>query len=83
MLMELIGLHFSGSDVQMIYDTLSEIQPCLMVELPQSTYNIGDVFTKNFQFITDPSWDLNGRSKMLIIMEIDKSFSASVNFNFY
>ena len=50
--------------------------------LPQSTYNIGDVFTKNFQFTVDPSWDLNKMHVVGMLInngEIDNAVSLPVS----
>ena len=39
---------------------LTGIQPSFNGgNLPQSSYNVGDVFTQNFQFVVDPSWDIS------------------------
>ena len=48
-------------DVQMIYRHVARgIQPSFNgAALPQSSYNIGDVFSQNFQFTIDPSWDIS------------------------
>ena len=71
-------------DVQMIYRHVARgIQPSFNGgTLPQSTYNIGDVFTKNFQFTVDPSWDLNKMHVVGMLInngEIDNAVSLPVS----
>ena len=70
-------------DVQMIYRHVARgIQPSFNGgSLPQSTYNVGDVFTQNFQFTVDPTWDINKMHVVGMLInngEIDNAVSLPV-----
>ena len=50
--------------------------------LPQSNYNVGDVFTQNFQFTVDPTWDINKMHVVGMLInngEIDNAVSLPVS----
>ncbi|MAR39586.1 MAG: hypothetical protein CMD22_02680 [Flavobacteriales bacterium] len=71
-------------DVQMIYRHVARgIQPSFNGgALPQSTYNVGDVFTQNFQFTVDPTWDINNMHVVGMLMNngtIDNAVSLPVS----
>ena len=71
-------------DVQMIYRHVARgIQPSFNGgALPQSTYNVGDVFTQNFQFTVDPSWDINNMHVVGMLINngsIDNAVSLPVS----
>ena len=88
-------------DVQMIYRHVARgIQPSFNGgALPQSTYNVGDVFTQNFQFTVDPTWDINNMHVVGMLMNngtIDNAvalpvsiatsvdnFDSDIDFNIY
>ena len=70
-------------DVQMIYRHVGrEIQPSFGGgSLPNATYNVGNVFTQNFQFTTDPTWDLNSMHVVGILLNngmVDNAVSIQV-----
>lgn len=71
-------------DVQMIYRHVARgIQPSFNGgALPQSNYNVGDVFTQNFQFTVDPTWDVNKMHVVGMLInngEIDNAVSLPVS----
>lgn len=73
-------------DAQMIYRHVGrEILPSFGGgSLPSSTYNVGDVFTTNFQFTADPSWDINEMHVVGILLNngnIDNAVSLPVSIN--
>ena len=73
-------------DAQMIYRHVGrEILPSFGGgSLPSSTYNVGDVFTTNFQFTADPSWDINEMHVVGMLLNngnIDNAVSLPVSIN--
>lgn len=71
-------------DVQMIYRHVARgIQPSFIGgTLPQSSYNVGDVFTQNFQFTVDPSWDISQMHVVGMLInngQIDNAVSLPVS----
>ena len=50
--------------------------------LPQSSYNVGDVFTQDFQFAVDPSWDISQMHVVGMLInngQIDNAVSLPVS----
>ena len=88
-------------DVQMIYRNVARgINPSFNGgTLPQSSYNVGDVFTQNFEFAVDPSWDIskmhvvgmlinNGQIDNAVSLPVSiatsvESIFSDINFNIY
>ena len=73
-------------DAQMVYRHVGrEISPSFGGgSLPSSTYNVGDVFTTNFQFTADPSWDINEMHVVGMLLNngnIDNAVSLPVSIN--
>ena len=71
-------------DVQMIYRHVARgIQPSFNGgTLPLSSYNVGDVFTQNFQFTVDPSWDISQMHVVGMLInngQIDNAVSLPVS----
>ena len=71
-------------DVQMIYRHVARgINPSFNGgTLPQSSYNVGDVFTQNFQFTVDPSWDISQMHVVGMLInngQIDNAVSLPVS----
>ena len=67
----------------MIYRHVRGIQPSFNGgTLPQSSYNVGDVFTQNFQFTVDPSWDISQMHVVGMLInngQIDNTVSLPVS----
>jgi hypothetical protein len=74
-------------DYQMIYRHVArEIQPSFGGgPLPSSTYNVGAAFTQNFQFTTDPTWDINSMNVVGMLLNpngmVDNAVSLPVSIN--
>jgi len=73
-------------DAQMIYRHVGrEISPSFGGgALASSTYNAGDVFTTNFQFTADASWDINEMHVVGMLLNngvIDNAVSLAVSIN--
>tara|TARA_B100000683_G_scaffold237886_1_gene243362 strand:- start:599 stop:2710 length:2112 start_codon:yes stop_codon:yes gene_type:complete len=71
-------------DVQMIYRHVARgIQPSFNGgALPQSSYNVGDIFTQNFQFTVDPTWDISQMHVVGMLInngQIDNAVSLPVS----
>jgi len=73
-------------DAQMVYRHVGrEILPSFGGgALASSTYNVGDVFTTNFQFTADASWDINEMHVVGMLLNngvIDNAVSLEVSIN--
>ena len=69
-------------DVQMIYRHVLGIQPSFNGGTLQSSYNVGDVFTQDFQFVVDPSWDITQMHVVGMLInngQIDNAVSLPVS----